>query len=91
MFFATDGSGLASHVDHVGIYLGNDWMIHSSGSNDGPALEPVAAGTYYNDIFVHGRRLIGNSSRSRSRWFDPTAGDGPLAGGERSDPRTRGA
>ena len=91
MFFATDGSGLASHVDHVGIYLGNDWMIHSSGSNDGPALEPVGSGTYYHDIFVHGRRLIGNSSRSLSRWFDPTAGDGPRSGGERSDPRARGA
>jgi hypothetical protein len=87
MFFATDGSGLASHVDHVGINLGDNWMIHSSGSGDGPALEWIGDG-FYHDIFVSARRLIGAGKRA-TRWFDPTAGDGPRSGGEPGDPHNR--
>lgn len=54
MFFASNGGGSASDVDHAGIYLGNDWMIHSVGG--GPQLEWVGEG-YYRDNFVWGRNL----------------------------------
>jgi len=83
MFFATDGGTSWSDVDHVGIYLGNNWMIHSSGSGDGPDLESVASGSYYNDIFVYGRRLIGVSDNPIHHPVDVLAGDGPREGGER--------
>ena len=42
MFFASDGVHQASHVDHVGIYVGNNWMVHSTAG--GPQLETVASG-----------------------------------------------
>ena len=89
MFFASDGSGKASNVDHVAIYLGNDWMIHSSGSSDGVAIEWVGAGSWYNDIFVFGRRLIGTKLDTPPHRVDVAAGDGPHAGGELGDPRSR--
>ena len=40
------------------MYLGNGWMMHSTGSTDGPVIEWVNDG-YYHDIFVWGRRIIG--------------------------------
>ncbi len=89
MFFASDGSGQASHVDHVAIYLGNNWMIHSSGSNDGVAIDWVGDG-YYHDIFVFARRLMG-SKLGPAGNHDPTGGDGPRAGGEPGNPRNRRA
>lgn len=58
MMIADDGGSKWSDVDHVGVYLGNDWMIHSTGSEDGPTLEWVGDG-WYHDNFVWGRRIIG--------------------------------
>ena len=84
MFFASDGKT----IDHVGIYIGNSWMIHSTGSTDGVAVEWAGDG-YYHDTFMWGRRLIGVAHDSAPGWFDPTAGDGPRAGGEPGNPRTR--
>jgi peptidoglycan DL-endopeptidase LytE len=80
MFFSSTGGTSASSVDHVGIYLGNNWMIHSSGSNDGVALEPVASG-WYPDHFVYARRILTSGNSTLSRWYDPTGGDGPRQGG----------
>ena len=31
MFFASNGGNQADDVDHVGIYLGDGWMFHSTG------------------------------------------------------------
>jgi NlpC/P60 family protein/S-layer family protein len=61
MFFASNGGTKWSDVDHVGVYVGNHWMMHSSGSSDGPVLEWVGDG-WYHDHFVYGRRLIGAPS-----------------------------
>ncbi len=61
MFFASDKGKLWSDVDHVGIFLGNGWFIHSGSTNDGVLLDWVGSGTYYYTTFVYGRRLIGGS------------------------------
>jgi hypothetical protein len=58
MFFASDGGSSWADVDHVGIYLGNDWMIHST--DGGPQIEWVGDG-YYFDNFVYGRALKSTS------------------------------
>ena len=59
MFFASNGGGSGSDVDHVGLYVGNNWMIHSASSNDGVTLDWVGSGSYYNEHFVYGRRVVG--------------------------------
>ncbi len=62
MFFASNGGKGWQDVDHVAIYLGNSWFVHSSSSNDGVLLDWIGSGsTYYQDTFVFGRRLIGGS------------------------------
>jgi cell wall-associated NlpC family hydrolase len=58
MFFASNGGKKWSDVNHVGVYVGNNWMMHSTGSTDGPVLQWVGDGYYY-DHFVYGRRIIG--------------------------------
>jgi hypothetical protein len=52
-------------------------MIHMASSNDGPAVEWVGDGYYY-DNFVWGRRLIGVGAPTRPHV--PTAAE--LAGGD---------
>jgi cell wall-associated NlpC family hydrolase len=84
MFFAGNGQT----VDHVGIFIGNNWMIHSTGSNDGVAIEWVGDG-YYRDTFKWGRRLIGTADHGTPQGIDVTVGDGPREGGEPGNPRTR--
>ena len=57
MMIADNGGSSWSDVDHVGVYLGNEWMIHSTGSEDGPTLEWVGDG-WYRQNFVWGRRIL---------------------------------
>ena len=83
MFFAS-----GSVVDHVGVYLGENWMIHSTGSSDGVVLEWVGDG-YYRDTFEHGRHLIGGANGTPVHRIDMNAGDGPREGGEPGNPATR--
>ena len=54
MFFSSSGGTTYRDVNHVGIYLGNGWMIHST--DGGPQLQPVSSG-WYPDHFVFGRAL----------------------------------
>jgi hypothetical protein len=58
MFFASNGGGGWDDVDHVGIYLGENWMIHST--DGGPQLQWTADG-WYHDNFVWGRQLSSGS------------------------------
>jgi len=75
MLFSSNGGKKWSDVNHVGLYVGNGWMIHSSGSNDGPIVQWVADG-YYRDNFVYGRRIIGVPPKFNSAPLSqPTAGD----------------
>jgi len=55
MFFGPGGPrAQSSRIDHVGIYLGSGWLIHSSGY--GVALEPVAG--WYQRRLTWGRRPL---------------------------------
>jgi cell wall-associated NlpC family hydrolase len=50
----------ASAVGHAGVYLGNGWFIHSSGSRAGVAVDWMGDG-YWRDRFVWGRRIVPSS------------------------------
>jgi hypothetical protein len=63
MFFASDKGKDWTHVDHVALFLGNSWFVHSASSNDGVLLDWIGSGTYYESTFVLGRRLIGHSGQ----------------------------
>ncbi|MGH2379432.1 MAG: C40 family peptidase, partial [Candidatus Limnocylindria bacterium] len=55
VFFGGRGPRSApSEVDHMGIYLGRGWMIHSSGQ--GVTLVPMT--DWYADRFAWGRRVL---------------------------------
>jgi hypothetical protein len=55
VFFGRRGPRSApSEVDHMGIYLGRGWMIHSSGQ--GVTLVPMTG--WYADRFAWGRRVL---------------------------------
>jgi cell wall-associated NlpC family hydrolase len=45
-------------IDHVDVYVGNDYALDSSTSVGGVTLMYVGPGSWYRDHFVHGRRLI---------------------------------
>lgn len=47
-----------SEVYHAGIYLGEGWMIHSSGSRAGVSISPIGPGTWWRDQVIFGRRVI---------------------------------
>jgi hypothetical protein len=49
-----------ANVYHAGLYLGQGWMIHSSGSRAGVSLAPVSKGSYWHDQLLWGRRVIGS-------------------------------
>ena len=59
MFFAPDGrDDRAANVYHVGVFLGDGWMIDSSGSQAGVSLSQVGRGAWWHDQFLFGRRVI---------------------------------
>lgn len=59
VFFAPEGrDAKASSVYHAGIYLGNGWMIHSSGGRAGISLAEIGPGSWWNDQFTWGRRIL---------------------------------
>jgi len=62
LFWDVEGgySRSASAVGHAGIYLGNGWFIHSSGSKAGVALDWMGDG-YWRDRFVWARRVVPSS------------------------------
>jgi hypothetical protein len=74
MFFASNGGKTWQDVDHVGIYIGNDWVIHST--SGGPQLAWAGAG-WYQDNFVWGRAL-------RSRSAAVARGASTISSGEGS-------
>ncbi len=59
LFFGTahfNSKATEQNVIHTGIYLGEDWVIHSSGQ--GVYVEPLQ-GSWLGDSFAWGRRVIG--------------------------------
>jgi cell wall-associated NlpC family hydrolase len=59
VLFAPDGKrSKARDVYHAGLYLGNGWMIHSSGSRAGVSVGSIAPGSWWHDQILWGRRVI---------------------------------
>lgn len=46
-------------VDHVDTYVGNGWAIDSGSSNGGVTFTYVGSGSWYEEHFVHARRILG--------------------------------
>jgi cell wall-associated NlpC family hydrolase len=59
IFFGPQGpkSDVAT-IYHAGLYLGNGWFIHSTGSSDGVTLASLDTSSYYKKYFAWGRRLL---------------------------------
>lgn len=55
LFYDGDRDGT---VDHVNTYLGNGWAMDTGSSNGGTTITYVW-GNWYEDHFVHGRRILG--------------------------------
>lgn len=65
IFFGPDGpSSAASTIYHAGLYLGNGWFIHSTGSSDGVTLASLDTSSYYKERFAWGRRLLTSTELS---------------------------
>jgi cell wall-associated NlpC family hydrolase len=45
-------------IYHAGLYLGNGWFIHSTGSTDGVMLSSLDDSSYYKQYFAWGRRVL---------------------------------
>jgi cell wall-associated NlpC family hydrolase len=72
MFQASNGGSRWQDVDHVSIWLGNGWIIHST--DGGPQLEWAGDG-WYKDNFVFGRKLTLNETTSPMTVRGLTGGD----------------
>jgi hypothetical protein len=55
MLYDGDNDGT---VDHVDTFIGNGWSLDSGGSNAGVTITYTGTGSWYQDHFVHGRRII---------------------------------
>jgi cell wall-associated NlpC family hydrolase len=58
LFFGSahfDSPATESDIDHTGIYLGDNWVIHSSGQ--GVYVLPLR-GSWLGDQFAWGRRIV---------------------------------
>lgn len=59
IFFGPNGPrSTVSSIFHVGIYLGNGWFVHSTGSSDGVTIASLSSSTYWKTNFAWGRRLL---------------------------------
>jgi len=57
VFFGAKGpKSKPAQVDHMGIYLGNGWIVHSTGSTGGVALSPLTG--WYAERFAWARRPL---------------------------------
>lgn len=72
MFF--DASGNDGVVDHVGIYAGDNRMIHSSSSGDGVRYDNLTTqrGQFFVTRMVAARRVIGSSGTSYASAQGPS-------------------
>ena len=64
IFFGTGGaSSTVAQIYHAGLYMGNGWFIHSTGSSDGVTISSLddPNNTYWKTYFAWGRRLLKSS------------------------------
>ena len=59
IFFGPKGpKSNVESVYHAGLYLGDGWFIHSTGSTDGVTLSSLDSSSYYKSYFAWGRRVL---------------------------------
>ena len=59
IFFGPKGpKSSVESIYHAGLYLGNGWFIHSTGSTDGVTLSSLDSSSYYKTYFAWGRRVL---------------------------------
>lgn len=59
IFFGPSGpQSSVNSIYHAGLYLGNGWFIHSTGSSDGVTLCSLDTSSYYKSAFAWGRRVL---------------------------------
>lgn len=61
VFFGYSGpKSTVSQIYHAGLYMGNGWFIHSTGSSDGVTISRFSEtyNTYWKTYFAWGRRLL---------------------------------
>jgi hypothetical protein len=59
-------------IYHAGLYLGDGWFIHSTGSTDGVTLSSLDSSSYYKSNFAWGRRVLKPSELPPSVLPSPT-------------------
>jgi cell wall-associated NlpC family hydrolase len=61
IFFGTAGTrSTVAQIYHAGLYMGNGWFIHSTGSSDGVTISSLddPYNTYWKTAFAWGRRVL---------------------------------
>src|SRR5450830_284533 len=59
IFFGPKGpKSSVESIYHAGLYLGDGWLIHSTGSTDGVTLSSLDSSSYYKSYFAWGRRVL---------------------------------
>ena len=59
IFFGPKGpKSDVTSIYHAGLYLGDGWFIHSTGSTDGVTLSSLDSSSYYKSYFAWGRRVL---------------------------------
>ncbi len=59
IFFGPKGpDSTVGSIYHAGLYLGNGWFIHSTGSTGGVMLASLDTSSYYKTNFAWGRRVL---------------------------------
>ena len=79
IFFGPKGpKSNVESIYHVGLYLGDGWFIHSTGSTDGVTLSSLDSSSYYKQYFAWGRRLLKPSELPAAATEAPPAPDSPV-------------
>ncbi len=79
IFFGPKGPrSKVESIYHVGLYLGDGWFIHSTGSTDGVTLSSLDSSSYYKQYFAWGRRLLKPSELPAAATEAPPAPDSPV-------------
>jgi len=81
IFFGPKGpKSEVESIYHAGLYLGDGWFIHSTGSTDGVTLSSLDNSSYYKSYFAWGRRVLKPSE------LPPTVQPSPAPTGQASLP-----
>lgn len=83
IFFGPAGpKSSVNSIYHAGLYLGNGWFIHSTGSSDGVTLCSLDASNYWKSAFAWGRRVLKPSELAVDSSSQAVAGSASVPPGE---------